>query len=115
SFGQNVGTNAPRLLHSLQQVRERDVPIVVFNPLRERGWEAFVNPQRPGQMLSNRPTQIATQYHQPRAGSDIAVMTGMAKALFDWDDAARAKGAAAVLDHDFIAAHTQGFEEFEAA
>ena len=115
SFGQNVGTNAPRLLHSLQQVRERDVPIVVFNPLRERGWEAFVNPQRPGQMLSNRPTQIATQYHQPRAGSDIAVMTGMAKALFDWDDAARAKGAAAVLDHDFIAAHTHGFEDFEAA
>ena len=114
SFGQNVGTNAPRLLHSLQEVRERDVPIVVFNPLRERGWEAFVNPQRPSQMLSNRPTRIATHYYQPRAGSDIAVMTGMAKALFAWDDAARAEGAAPVLDHDFIAAHTHGFDAFEA-
>lgn len=41
SFGQNVGTNSPRLLHDLQQARERDVPIVVFNPLRERGWEEF--------------------------------------------------------------------------
>src|SRR5690606_33919719 len=34
SFGQNVGTNSPRMLHQLQQARERDVPIVVFNPLR---------------------------------------------------------------------------------
>ena len=114
SFGQNVGTNSPRLLHTLQEVRERDVPVVVFNPLRERGWEAFVNPQRPGQMLTNKATPIATQYYQPRAGSDIAVMTGMAKALFAWDDAAQAAGEARVLDDKFIAAHTHGFEAFEA-
>ncbi|WP_122522240.1 FdhF/YdeP family oxidoreductase [Pannonibacter phragmitetus] len=114
SFGQNVGTNSPRLLHTLQEVRERDVPVVVFNPLRERGWEAFVNPQRPGQMLTNKATPVATQYYQPRAGSDIAVMTGMAKALFAWDDAAQAAGEARVLDDKFIAAHTHGFEAFEA-
>ena len=114
SFGQNVGTNSPRLLHTLQEVRERDVPVVVFNPLRERGWEAFVNPQRPGQMLTNKATPIATQYYQPRAGSDIAVMTGMAKALFAWDDAVQAAGEARVLDDKFIAAHTHGFEAFEA-
>ncbi|RRH73020.1 FdhF/YdeP family oxidoreductase [Falsigemmobacter faecalis] len=113
SFGQNVGTNAPRILHSLQEVRGRDVPVVVFNPLRERGWEAFVNPQRPGQMLTNRPTRIATHYYQPRAGSDIAVMTGMAKALFASDDDAKASGSAPVLDHAFIAAHTHGFADFE--
>lgn len=114
SFGQNVGTNSPRLLHTLQEVRERDVPIVVFNPLRERGWEAFVNPQRPGQMLTNNATQIATQYYQPRAGSDIAVLTGMAKALFAWDDAAQAAGEPRILDDKFIHAHTHGFEAFEA-
>lgn len=113
SFGQNVGTNAPRILHTLQEVRERDVPIVVFNPLRERGWEAFVNPQRPAQMVTNRPTQIATEYYQPRAGSDIAVMTGMAKALFASDDEATAAGKAEVIDHKFIAAHTHGFGPFE--
>lgn len=114
SFGQNVGTNAPRLLHSLQEVRERDVPVVVFNPLRERGWEAFVNPQRPGQMLSNQPTQIATAYHQPRAGGDIAVLTGLAKAVLALDDAARVRGDLRVIDVDFLAAHTTGFAEFEA-
>lgn len=114
SFGQNVGTNSPRLLHTLQEVRERNVPIIVFNPLRERGWEAFVNPQRPGQMLTNSPTQIATQYYQPRAGGDIAVMTGMAKCLFAWDDEARRTSNQRILDPGFIAEHTHGFEAFEA-
>jgi molybdopterin-dependent oxidoreductase alpha subunit len=113
SFGQNVGTNAPRILHTLQEVRERDVPIVVFNPLRERGWEAFVNPQRPGQMLTNSPTQIATQYYQPRAGGDIAVMMGIAKFLFAWDDDAKANSNQRILDPAFIAEHTHGFEAFE--
>ncbi|MFV3076865.1 FdhF/YdeP family oxidoreductase [Niveispirillum fermenti] len=114
SFGQNVGTNAPRLLHTLQQVRSRDVPIIVFNPLRERGWEEFVNPQHPGQMLTNSPTRIATQYHQPRAGGDIAAMTGMAKALLALDDDAVMTGGRRVLDMDFINRHTQGFASFEA-
>lgn len=113
SFGQNVGTNAPRLLHTLQEVRERDVPVLVFNPLRERGWEAFVNPQRPGQMLSNRPTAIATGYWQPRAGGDIAVIAGLAKALLDLDDAALREGEPGLLDRTFIEAHTSGFDAFE--
>jgi molybdopterin-dependent oxidoreductase alpha subunit len=114
SFGQNVGTNSPRLLHSLQEVRDRDVPIVVFNPLRERGWETFVNPQRPGQMLTNRPTQIATEYYQVRAGADIAAMMGIAKAVLALDDEARRTGAERVLDESFLAEHTHGFEAFEA-
>ncbi len=113
SFGQNVGTNSPRLLHSLQEVRERDVPIVVFNPLRERGWEAFVNPQRPGQMLTNNPTQIATEYHQVRAGADIAAMMGIAKTVLALDDEAKRTGAARILDEAFIADHTHGFGDFE--
>jgi anaerobic selenocysteine-containing dehydrogenase len=35
-FGENVGTNAPRMLHDLQAARRRGVPIITFNPLRER-------------------------------------------------------------------------------
>lgn len=113
SFGQNVGTNAPRMLHSLQEARERDVPIVVFNPLREKGWEEFVNPQRPAQMLTNSPTVIATQYYQVRSGGDIAAMLGMAKAMLALDDEAQAAGAARILDTSFIAEHTDGFAAFE--
>lgn len=112
SFGQNVGTNAPRMLHDLQEASERGVPMVVFNPLRERGWEAFVSPQRPGQMLTNQPTRIATQYYQVRAGGDLAAMIGMAKALIEWDDEARSRGEAPILDDAFIRDHTAGFEAF---
>lgn len=114
SFGQNVGTNAPRLLHPLQQARKRDAEILVFNPLRERGWEEFVNPQHAGEMLTNSGTQIATQYHQVRTGGDIAAMVGTAKALFALDDRAQAGNAKRVLDVDFIAQHTHGFAQFEA-
>ncbi|GAK71923.1 putative oxidoreductase [Agrobacterium rubi TR3 = NBRC 13261] len=113
SFGQNVGTNAPRLLHSLQEVRERGAPVVVFNPLKERGWREFVNPQSPGQMLTNKPTDIATQYYQVSAGGDIAAMVGMAKCLFEWDDEAIADGRPRVLDVAFIEEHTHGLAEFE--
>ena len=38
-FGQNPGSNAPRMLHPLQEASERGVPIITYNPLRERGLE----------------------------------------------------------------------------
>lgn len=113
AFGQNVGTNSPRLLHDLEAASKRDVPIVVFNPLRERGWEVFLNPQHPAEMLTGDETRIATQYHQVRAGGDIAAMVGIAKCLLAWDDEARQNGGSRVLDVEFIAEHTHGFEAFE--
>ncbi|MDF1600894.1 FdhF/YdeP family oxidoreductase [Mesorhizobium sp. YIM 152430] len=114
SFGQNVGTNAPRMLHPLQQARKRAAEIIVFNPLRERGWEEFVNPQHAGEMLTNRGTEIATQYHQVRTGGDIAAMVGIAKTLLELDHQAKAAGTDRVLDVDFIAQHTHGFAPFAA-
>ena len=111
-FGQNVGTNSPRMLHPLQEARKRDVPVIVFNPLRERGLEAFTNPQSPIEMATRSETRIATQYLQVRAGGDIAAIAGMCKALLDLDDAAIAEGRPRVIDVDFITTHTHGFEEF---
>lgn len=114
AFGQNVGTNSPRLLHSLQEARERGAKIVVFNPLREKGWEEFINPQRPGQMVTHDATSIATQYHQVRAGGDIAALLGIAKALFEWDAAAVKEGRSSFVDREFIETHTHGIDEFAA-
>jgi anaerobic selenocysteine-containing dehydrogenase len=39
-FGQNVGSNAPRMLHDLRSARKRGVEIITFNPLLERGCNA---------------------------------------------------------------------------
>ncbi len=106
-FGQNPGSNSPRFLHPLQKCRQRGVEIIVFNPLRERGLERFINPQNPVQMATQHATPIATQYHQVKAGGDVAAMLGIAKWCIAEDD--RVGG---VLDHAFIAEHTVGFEPF---
>ncbi len=111
-FGQNVGSNSPRLLHDLQQAARRGVPIVTFNPLKERGLERFTNPQSPFQMVSNTSTRISSQYHQVKAGGDLAALTGLCKWLIEVDDEARAKGGVPVLDHAFITDFTQGFDAF---
>ncbi|HZH52959.1 MAG TPA: FdhF/YdeP family oxidoreductase [Microvirga sp.] len=111
-FGQNVGTNSPRMLHPLQEASKRGVPIITFNPLRERGLERFTNPQAPTEMLTGSETRISSQYHQVKAGGDIAAIMGMAKALIEADDRARTEGSPPVLDHDFISEHTHGFDGF---
>lgn len=113
-FGQNVGTNSPRMLHPLQQASKRGVPIITFNPLVERGLERFTNPQSPKEMLTNEQTRLSTQYHQVFAGGDIAAIMGVCKAVFDLDDKALAAGAERVLDVEFIQEHTHGFDAFAA-
>ena len=111
-FGQNPGTNSPRFLHPLSECAKRGVEIIVFNPLRERGLERFTSPQNPVDMLTGHSTQIATQYHQVKAGGDIAALMGICKYLIETDDASQKSGSDAVLDHDFIARHTHGFDRF---
>ncbi len=111
-FGQNVGSNSPRMLHDLQDASRRGVPIVTFNPLRERGLERFVNPQSPTEMLTDASTRVSSQYHQVKAGGDIAAILGICKALIEADDAAAEAGGQRVLDHAFLAEHTHGFEAF---
>lgn len=111
-FGHNTGTNAPRMLHPLQEARKRNAQIITFNPLRERGLVSFANPQSPKEMLSTEKTCISTQYHQVKIGGDIAAVTGICKALIEADDKAIAANTPRVLDADFIAEHTHGFDAF---
>jgi molybdopterin-dependent oxidoreductase alpha subunit len=112
-FGHNTTTNAPRMLHPLQEAAQRGVPIITFNPLRERGLERFTNPQSPVQMIVGG-TRISTQYHQVRSGGDAAAIVGICKAVIEADDAASAARRARVLDVAFIEQHTAGFEAFAA-
>lgn len=110
-FGHNTTTNAPRMLHPLQEAAQRGVPIITFNPLRERGLERFTNPQNPLQMVAGG-TRISTQYHQVRPGGDAAAIVGICKAVIEEDDAALETGLSRTIDVDFIETHTSGFEEF---
>ena len=110
-FGQNAGSNSPRMLHPLQQAARRGCEIVVFNPLKERGLERFTNPQSPVQMALRQETKLATQYHQVKAGGDIAAILGLCKWLIEHDDSEQAAGRPGVLDHAFITEHTHGFDK----
>ena len=114
-FGHNTGTNAPRMLHQLEEVRKRGVPIVTFNPIRERGLEKFVNPQSPLQMATPAHTDVSTQYVRVKVGGDIAALTGMMKWILETDDEKRMNGGERIVDVNFIAEHTQGFDELAAA
>ncbi|WP_075257533.1 FdhF/YdeP family oxidoreductase [Herbaspirillum camelliae] len=114
-FGHNTGTNAPRMLHPLEEVRKRGVPVITFNPLRERGLERFVNPQSPKEMVTPAHTDISTQYLQIKIGGDSAAAIGMAKRILERDDKARQEGSPRLLDLAFIEEHTSGFEQFAEA
>ena len=105
SIGHNPGTNHPRMMGTLHDAARRGVPIIVFNPLRERALERFTDPQSPVEMASLGATDIASSYYQVKVGGDAAALKGVMKALLALDEA---HGGA--LDHDFIAKHTNGFE-----
>ncbi|WOI45999.1 FdhF/YdeP family oxidoreductase [Acidovorax sp. BLS4] len=104
-FGQNPGTNHPRMLGELRAAHKRGAQIVSFNPLRERGLERFQDPQSKMEMATLGSTPISTHYFQLRVGGDLALVKGMMKHLIEIED--RDGG---VLDHAFIAEHTTGID-----
>ena len=89
------GTNHPRMLTTLREASKRGVPIIVFNPLRERGLERFTSPQDPIEMLTLDSTPIASSYYLVKVGGDIAVLKGMMKTLLALDAKAWPKAAPA--------------------
>ncbi|MET0519676.1 MAG: FdhF/YdeP family oxidoreductase [Burkholderiaceae bacterium] len=113
-FGQNPGTNHPRMLGELREAAKRGARILSFNPLRERGLERFADPQSKIEMATFGSTPISSNYYQLQVGGDFALLKGMCKRVFELDDAAQAAGQPRVLDLAFIAEHTHGFETFEA-
>ena len=103
-FGQNPGTNHPRMLGELRHAAKRGARIMSFNPMRERGLERFADPQAKIEMATNSSTPISSHYFQLRVGGDFALVKGMMKYLVECEDAGEQ-----VIDHTFIAEHTTGF------
>jgi len=109
SIGHNPGTNHPRMMGTLHEASRRNVPIIVFNPLRERALERFADPQNFIEMATYASTRIASTYFQVDAGGDAAALKGVMKALLQME-----AEQGNILDHEFIAAHTEGFDAFAA-
>jgi len=111
-FGQNPGTNHPRMLGELRAASKRGAAIVSFNPLRERGLEKFQDPQAMGEMLRGQATSISSDYVQLKIGGDLAAVKGIIKAVLEADSAALRNGLPRIIDVAFIAEHTSHFDAF---
>lgn len=105
-IGQNPGTNAPRMMTCLVEARRRGIPIVAVNPMPERALIRFTEPQDIAQMATFGSTPIASEFVHVKIGGDLALIKGMMRAMFE-----REAAGETIFDHDFIAEHTEGFEE----
>lgn len=110
-FGQNPGTNHPRMLEPLREAVERGASVVCFNPLKERGLERFQHPQHALEMLGNGSTPTSSAYFRPHLGGDMAAVRGMAKCLLQWER----ERPGTVFDQAFIDQHTDGLDSWLAA
>ncbi|MBN3054048.1 FdhF/YdeP family oxidoreductase [Pectobacterium brasiliense] len=111
-FGQNPGTNHPRMLHSLRHAADRGAHVVSFNTLRERGLERFANPQNPLELLTPLSGTISETYLQPNLGGDMAAVRGMVKALLETHRQRLSAGEMGLFDQDFLSTHTQQVDEY---
>ena len=102
-IGANPSSNHPRFIHMLKHCRDRGGDVIVINPAKEPGLVKFAVPKSPSSMLKGG-DEIASDYLQPRIGSDIALFKGLAKAIIEM-------GAE---DRAFIADHGAGFDSWTA-
>ncbi|MFD8124394.1 FdhF/YdeP family oxidoreductase [Streptomyces albidoflavus] len=101
--GQNPGTNHPRMLSALEKAKQGGAKIITVNPLPEAGLERFKNPQTVKGMA--RGTALTDLFLQIRLGGDQALFRLLNSLIL------KTPGA---VDEEFVAAHTQGYEEFAA-
>jgi len=111
-WGQNPGTNHPRMLEPLREAVKRGAQVVCINPLKERGLERFQHPQHAIEMLTNGDKPTNTAFFRPALGGDMAIMRGMAKFLLLWERDAQKTGEPAVFDHDFLNGHSVNVLEY---
>lgn len=108
-FGVNAASNAPRMLTALVEAYRRGAQIVHVNPLVEAAARRAIIPHDFVKMATFRATPTSTLNLQPRIGGDMAVLRGIAKAVFE-ESAADPKA----LDRQFIERYTAGFEDYRA-
>ncbi len=116
-IGQNPGTNAPRMLSSLQKAKENGAKIIAVNPLPEAGLLNFINPnpehyehfwQFPLAILHGETKQIADIHLPIRIGGDMAFLKGVMKILVEREK----KSPQPLFDYEFINAKTENYQDF---
>jgi molybdopterin-dependent oxidoreductase alpha subunit len=113
-FGNNPGTNHPRMLTSLQNAKDQGAKIIVVNPLPEVSMMRVINPNpqdypNPLELplaLLGKGQALADLYLPVRVNGDVAAIKGILKDLFERERA----GTVSAIDHEFIQTYTEDFE-----
>jgi molybdopterin-dependent oxidoreductase alpha subunit len=113
-FGNNPGTNHPRMLTTLQKAKDQGAKIIVVNPLPEVSMMRVTNPnpqdyKNPLQLplaLLGKGQALADLYLPVRVNGDVAAIKGILKDLFERERA----GHESAIDREFIQTFTEGFE-----
>ncbi len=97
--GSNAAYNHPRLMNELIKLRERGGKVIVINPMMEIGLVKFGSPAFPVKSLFTG-SDIASVYLQAIPGSDVALFTGIQKALLE----------SGKIKHEFLQAYTEDWQ-----
>lgn len=102
-LGADIANNQPVATKYLYYAKKNGARVVVVNPYREPGLERYWVPSIVKSALFG--TRLADEFFQVRVGGDIAFLNGVLKWLVarNW------------LDRTFIAEHTTGFDQLQAA
>ena len=117
-FGNNPGTNHPRMLTTLQKAKDQGAKIIVVNPLPEVGMMRATNPnpqdyKNPLELpfaLLGKGRALADLYLPVRVNGDVAAIKGILKDLFERERA----GHESAIDREFIRSFTEGIEALQA-
>ena len=97
-IGSDIANNQPVATKYLYQAKVEGTKIAVVNPYREPGMVRYWVPSTPESALMG--TKLMDEFYQVGTGGDIAFLNGVLKYLVEQD----------WVDHDFIAAHTTGWD-----
>lgn len=111
-FGQNPGTNHPRMMNALRKAARNGCKIVTFNNLKEVALERFASPQDPIELLTPSATSISHCYLTPKLGGDMAAVRGMVKSLLGIDKKRKKSGSPSLFNVEFIAEHCEKFDQY---
>lgn len=113
-FGNNPGTNHPRMLTSLQKAKDNGAKIIAVNPLPEVSMMRVSNPNpqdypNPLELpiaLLGKGQVLADLYLPVRVNGDVAAIKGILKDLFERERG----GQESAIDREFVRNFTEGFE-----
>ncbi|MEH0155551.1 FdhF/YdeP family oxidoreductase [Limibacter armeniacum] len=106
-IGQNPGTNSPRMLSALEKGKGNGAKVIAINPLPEAGLMGFRDPQKVKGILGSG-VQLADLYLPVKINGDMALLKAIEMLLIQFEKESPEK----VLDKNFIANKTVGYQEF---